>query len=150
MPRSRKKETLFKCNCKRCKGRSLYSYSSVRRYRAVFGRLPPSESVSVSAESADTRHAHIECTEDMDRACRFQSNNHYKCGVFVFYSSFGIVCVHVLNAHDIESEESPVVCKLLLVEKVQTAVIQTVKKKELIVTMYTMGIKTKIWVSMQM
>ena len=69
MSRSRKKETLFKCNCKRCKGRSLYSYSSVRRHREVFGRMLPSESVSVSAESADT---HIECTEDMDCACRFQ------------------------------------------------------------------------------
>ena len=74
MPRFRKKETLFKCNCKMCKGRSLYSYSSVRRHRAVFGRMPPSESVSVSAESVDrpTYHAHIKCTEDMNRACRFK------------------------------------------------------------------------------
>ena len=32
----------------------------------MFGRMLPSESVSLSAESADTWHAHIECTEDMD------------------------------------------------------------------------------------
>ena len=63
--------------------------------------MPPSESVSVSAESADMRHAYIECTEDMDRVCRFQSNNHDKCGVFMFYSSFGMLCViHVLSARE--------------------------------------------------
>ena len=64
------------------------------------------------------------------------------------------VCMQVdeecSNHSDIESEESPVCMQVVAVEKVQTAVIQTVKKKELIVKMYTMGIKTKIWVSMQM
>ena len=55
---------------------------------------------TTSTESVDTWHAHIECTEDMDRVCRLQSNNHDKCGVCMFYSSFGMVCVHVLSARE--------------------------------------------------